>query len=161
MSTVDATSSSTSSSSSVESNPIGYTVKAQKKVLDSSDFMKLLATQMSNQDPLKPMDDTAFVSQMASFTALEQTNTLVTNSNSMLWNQSVVTANSCLGKTVTVLTGETNSDGTAATVTGQVTGVDYTESEVRVKIGETYYGISNIQSIDNGTTTPDSTSTGS
>src|SRR5215475_7422835 len=35
-------------------------------------FMKLLVAQISHQDPLKPMDDTAFVSQLAQFSALEQ-----------------------------------------------------------------------------------------
>jgi flagellar basal-body rod modification protein FlgD len=36
-------------------------------------FMKLLLAQISHQNPLKPMDDTAFVAQLAQFSALEQT----------------------------------------------------------------------------------------
>jgi flagellar basal-body rod modification protein FlgD len=36
-------------------------------------FMKLLVAQISHQNPLKPMDDTAFVAQLAQFSALEQT----------------------------------------------------------------------------------------
>lgn len=35
-------------------------------------FLKLLVAQISHQDPLKPMDDTAFVAQLAQFSALEQ-----------------------------------------------------------------------------------------
>lgn len=35
-------------------------------------FMKLLVAQISHQNPLKPMDDTAFVAQLAQFSALEQ-----------------------------------------------------------------------------------------
>ncbi len=39
-------------------------------------FLNLLVTQLKNQNPLKPMDNTQFVSQMAQFTALEQTTNL-------------------------------------------------------------------------------------
>jgi flagellar basal-body rod modification protein FlgD len=35
-------------------------------------FLKLLITQMQNQDPLSPMDNQAFLSQLAQFSALEQ-----------------------------------------------------------------------------------------
>ena len=35
-------------------------------------FMKLLVTQLSNQDPMAPKDATEFVSQLAEFTSLEQ-----------------------------------------------------------------------------------------
>ncbi len=39
---------------------------------DFQTFLTLLTTQMKNQDPLKPMDSTEFVSQLASFSAVEQ-----------------------------------------------------------------------------------------
>jgi flagellar basal-body rod modification protein FlgD len=45
---------------------------AQNQALGKDAFMKLLVAQISHQDPLKPMDDTAFVSQLAQFSALEQ-----------------------------------------------------------------------------------------
>ncbi len=51
--------------------------------LDKEAFLKLLVTQLQYQDPLDPMDNTEFVSQMAQFTALEQMqnlNTTMTNS---------------------------------------------------------------------------------
>lgn len=35
-------------------------------------FFQLLVAQIQNQDPLKPLDPTAFVSQLAQFSALEQ-----------------------------------------------------------------------------------------
>ena len=46
-------------------------VKSQK-TLGSDDFMKLLAVQFKTQDPMKPMEDTAFIAQMAQFTSLSQ-----------------------------------------------------------------------------------------
>jgi hypothetical protein len=40
--------------------------------LGREDFMKLLLAQLQHQDPLKPMDDQAFIAQVAQFNALEQ-----------------------------------------------------------------------------------------
>lgn len=39
---------------------------------DFETFLTLLTAQMRNQDPLKPMDSTAFVAQLASFSSVEQ-----------------------------------------------------------------------------------------
>lgn len=39
---------------------------------DFQTFLTLLTTQMRNQDPLKPMESTEFVAQLASFSAVEQ-----------------------------------------------------------------------------------------
>jgi flagellar basal-body rod modification protein FlgD len=40
-------------------------------------FLQLLVTQLQNQDPLKPMEDTQFIAQMAQFSSLEQMQNLV------------------------------------------------------------------------------------
>lgn len=39
---------------------------------DESTFLQLLVTQIQNQDPTNPMDSTTFLTQLASFSQLEQ-----------------------------------------------------------------------------------------
>lgn len=42
------------------------------KAPTSGEFLKLLVTQLQNQDPLQPQDGTEFVAQLAQFSSLEQ-----------------------------------------------------------------------------------------
>jgi flagellar basal-body rod modification protein FlgD len=58
--------------------------------LGKDDFLKLLTAQLAHQDPLNPMDNTAFVAQLAQFSSLEQMQNVNTNlSTSILLSQSV------------------------------------------------------------------------
>jgi len=45
---------------------------SKESALGKDDFMNLLVAQLQNQDPLNPMDSTAFTSQLAEFSSLEQ-----------------------------------------------------------------------------------------
>ena len=58
--------------------------------LDQDDFLKLLVTQMTTQDPMKPMEDLSSFSQLASFSALEQ-------NKATQASMSMIQANSMLG----------------------------------------------------------------
>jgi flagellar basal-body rod modification protein FlgD len=81
------------------------------KTLGQEDFLKLLVTQLANQDPMNPMKDMEFIGQMAQFTALEQ-------SKSMSQDMESLRASSMLGTTVTV-----NERDRFDRIVGQTTGV--------------------------------------
>ncbi|KAB8138741.1 flagellar hook assembly protein FlgD [Gracilibacillus oryzae] len=64
-------------------------VKEHSETLGKDDFLRVLMTQLQNQDPLNPMDDKQFISQMATFSSLEQMmqmNQAITN---LVHNQTV------------------------------------------------------------------------
>jgi flagellar basal-body rod modification protein FlgD len=66
--------SATSTQAATETDPAEGLVSATTgNGMGKDAFMKLLVAQISHQNPLKPMDDTAFVAQLAQFSALEQT----------------------------------------------------------------------------------------
>jgi flagellar basal-body rod modification protein FlgD len=56
-------------------NPVSPTTGST--VLNQDDFLKLLATQLQYQDPLKPLDNQAFIAQTAQFSQLNSMNELV------------------------------------------------------------------------------------
>lgn len=82
--------------------------------LQQEDFLKVLLTQLSYQDPLKPLDNQEYIAQLAQFSGLEQTRQVNDRMASLLSLQSVDQALSLLGKQVEVTT-DTGS------VVGQVT----------------------------------------
>jgi flagellar basal-body rod modification protein FlgD len=85
---------------------------AGKQMLGADDFMKLLTTQLTSQDPMNPMKDTEFISQMANFTSLEQMRTLSKSFETFTSDQKLSAAPAFLGKNVTV-----------KNATGDVTGI--------------------------------------
>lgn len=57
---------------SILASPVSKTTEAPDTELGRDDFLRLLVTQLKNQDPLKPLDNAAFVAELAQFTELEQ-----------------------------------------------------------------------------------------
>jgi len=107
------------------------TVDTLQKSLGKDDFLKLLAAQIRNQDPLNPVSNTEFIAQMAQFSALEQMYNL--NNSFRLLQQELqgtvmLQAVSLIGKEVTAVVNE-------QAVTGMVDKVNWTAYGAVLTVG--------------------------
>ena len=70
--------------------------------LQMEDFLQLLTSQISNQDPLEPMKDTEFISQMANIASLEQMEQFSKGFETFADSQKDMVAQAYLGKMVII-----------------------------------------------------------
>ncbi|WP_373186073.1 flagellar hook assembly protein FlgD [Halopseudomonas sp.] len=73
--------------------------------LGKNEFLKLLVTQMNNQDPLSPQENGEFIAQLAQFSTVEGIETLNTSMESLLngyQSSQALQASSLVGRTVIV-----------------------------------------------------------
>jgi flagellar basal-body rod modification protein FlgD len=85
--------------------------------LGKDDFLKLLITQLQNQDPTSPMENTEFIAQMAQFSSLEQMTNMSTEFTKLANMLNSGEAVSLLGKSVEVASGESSISGVVEAVT--------------------------------------------
>jgi flagellar basal-body rod modification protein FlgD len=81
---------------------------------DYNAFLKLLIAQMKNQDPTKPIDATQYISQIASFSNVEQAVQTNAKLDALMTSFALAQADGVIGRTVT------SADGT---VSGEVASV--------------------------------------
>jgi flagellar basal-body rod modification protein FlgD len=101
------------------------TTDAKEATLNYDSFLKLLVAQMKNQDPTDPIDASEQMSQLATFSGVEQAIKTNTHLESLIQETSLSQAASMIGKTITSADGETTgvvksvavkSDGLTATL---------------------------------------------
>ncbi len=95
------------------------TTSKPNDVLGKDDFLKLLITQLKNQDPMAPMQDKEFISQMASFTSLEQSQNMNDSIEKFVTSQSqnmLSTQSAMIGKAITWQEQVTDTDGNTSTL---------------------------------------------
>lgn len=76
----------------------------QNNNMGMEDFLKVLLTQLTYQDPLKPMDNQQFMAQMAQFTSLQQTQELNEKMSQLVANQAALQSVGLIGRTVDIRT---------------------------------------------------------
>ena len=86
--------------------------------MDKQAFLALLVKQLSYQDPLDPMSNEDFVSQLAQFGSLEQAINLNDSFSEFMTTQQLTQASTLIGKSVIALA--QNDDGEYVPVTGTV-----------------------------------------
>jgi len=106
--------------------------------LGFEDLLRIVLTQLTYQDPLKPMDNFEFVSQLAQFSQIQQTQTMSDRMLGLLQAQATNQATSVLGHFVDIPSG-------SAVITGKVSSVSFQSGEpqltVETRDGRTIAGI--------------------
>lgn len=108
--------------------------------LGQQTFLRLLTTQLSNQDPLAPQDQSQMLAQLAQFATVEGVNNVVSS-------QKGLQAANLLGKTVALM----NNANPPALINGKVTSVNLSTSGAKVNLDNTsdQYSIDNVQQVYN------------
>ena len=104
-------------------------------------FLQLLVAQLQNQDPLAPTDSTTFVSQLATFSQLQETQKLTASFDQMLKLQQLTQGTSLIGKTVEY----TPADGAAAT--GLVSAVGVQNGQVLLAVGNSNVPLNQVTQV--------------
>jgi flagellar basal-body rod modification protein FlgD len=111
-------------------------------LMDPTQFLQLLVTQLENQDPLSPMDSSQFVQETSvldEVTALQQVSTEMT---SLLQTETTGEAVSLIGRSVTV----TPAVGSSP-VTGTVTAVTAGANGPEITVQGTAYPLSSVTGV--------------
>jgi len=121
------------------SNALSQVVSSQNSFISQNTFLTLLLTQLKNQDPTNPQDSSQFVSQLASFSSLEQITQLNKTISSVLENS----VTGLIGQTVTVM----DQNAPNGYIQGQVTGIVYYQDGPAVHVNGQDYPLNAIQNV--------------
>lgn len=147
MTDVSATAATTPTASSIYTSGTSTTTSANQEY-NSQLFLKLLVTQLANQDPSSPMDSSQMVSQTAQLASMEQMTSLNSTTTSNYQTQMQSTATAMLGKNVTW----TDSDG--ASQSGTVSSIAFSSTgKPQLTIGSKTVGLDAITGVTTATST--------
>lgn len=102
----------------------GKNAKTKEKdnnTLGKDDFLKILITQLQNQDPTQPLQDKEFIAQMAQFTSVEQLTNMA--GEMKLMRQSLGFVSGLIGKSITW--DETDAAGVTTEKSGVVDSITF------------------------------------
>ncbi|MDP3460302.1 MAG: flagellar hook capping FlgD N-terminal domain-containing protein, partial [Hyphomonas sp.] len=95
--------------------------------LGFEDLLRIVLTQLTYQDPLKPIENFEFVSQLAQFSQIQQTQTMSDRLLGMLQAEATTQATTLLGRRVEIPSGP-------VTISGKVTSVSFLNGEPRLTL---------------------------
>lgn len=138
-------------------NPTATVTQSSSNALGKDAFLQLLVTQMKNQNPLDPQDNTQFVAQLAQFSSLESMQNLTSTVDTIAANyqsSQALQASSLVGRSVIASASSTVVD-TAKGMTGSIV-VPSASSSTTVKISDASGNL--VKTIDLGTQAAGNTS---
>jgi flagellar basal-body rod modification protein FlgD len=95
--------------------------------LSFDSLLKIILTQLTYQDPLKPMDNFQFVSQLAQFSQIQLGQTTNDKLGTLVTAQGTAQAASLLGRTVDIPSGST-------VISGKVTAISFANGDPQLTI---------------------------
>ncbi|MDX1947354.1 MAG: flagellar hook capping FlgD N-terminal domain-containing protein [Pirellulaceae bacterium] len=130
-------------------SPSTATTGNSLKDLDVDEFLQLMITELTNQDPLNPMDNTQLIEQIGQLRQISSTDNLSSALLNVQSGQSLATASSLIGKTVSAL------DSNNQNITGQVTSVsvdvddeDSDKRTYKIHVGDSVIDLRNVREIE-------------
>lgn len=136
--------------SSVTSTTSSDTTKSSASnisAMDIDSFLTLMITELQNQDPLDPMENSEMLQQISQMRSISSSDKLTATLDAVLLGQNVTTASSLIGKEISALTDEGES------IEGLIDRVTVTPSEddapaaVKVHVGDYTVSLSNVREI--------------
>ena len=121
-----------------QQNPIDHDAFRE---VDLDDFIKLLIVELQNQDPMNPMDNHEIVQQISQIREIESNMRLTETLESVRLGQTLATANSMIGRSITALTDD------AEQVSGRVARVSIVDGQPKLSVGEHTIDLGNVSEI--------------
>jgi len=119
------------------------------KDLDINQFLKLMIAELTNQDPLNPMDNTQLVQQIGELRSIAASDQLTGTLQSLQTQQSLTTASSLIGKRVTAIsTDNENVTGTVSSVSVEVDPENSAKRTYKVKVGNQTIDLQNVRNVE-------------
>ena len=115
------------------------------QMMSQQDFLNLLVTQMTAQDPLNPMTNQDMLTQMVQFSTLQANTNLQSNLTAMQVGQEFQAATTLIGRQVS-LQGDSGS-----TIQGVVTGVDVSSGLPQIVVNGVSYSLGQVLSVSSPT----------
>jgi flagellar basal-body rod modification protein FlgD len=118
------------------------------KDLDINQFLQLMIAELTNQDPLNPMDNTQLVQQIGELRSIAASDQLTTTLQAVQTQQSLTTASSLIGKEVTALSTDNQSiTGRVESASVEVDPENNTKRTYRVKVGDKLVDLADVREV--------------
>jgi flagellar basal-body rod modification protein FlgD len=141
MSTGSVTSNTNSSSSASNSASNSVSNADPFAALDMSDFLKLMITEMQNQDPTAPEDTSEIMQQIGQMQSIQSTTELNTTLNALNLTQSLTSASQLINQNIAGI------DDNGNNVNGTVSSVVVNNGAAALVVGNSTVQLSNIQQV--------------
>jgi flagellar basal-body rod modification protein FlgD len=109
--------------------------------MSTDDFLKLLITELQNQDPVSPMESDEILNQVGQLQSIESNKKLTETLDAVLLGQNAATASGLIGKRINGL------DDEGEEVSGQVTKVSLADGEASLRVGASTVKLKNVREV--------------